>query len=318
MSQEKIWLIGSGGMSVDYAKVLSSLQADVVVIGRGAASAQAFMEKTGLPVVQGGLEAYLKSNPELPRAAIVSVGVEVLAEAVESLLVYGVQEIMVEKPGALHGEQLGKITALARTKNARVKIAYNRRYYAATLRALELIKEDGGVQSMQFEFTEWAHVIAPLKKALGVKEMMFIANSTHVVDLAFYLGGEPVELHALTSGKLDWHPASSVFVGAGRTNHGVLFSYHANWGAPGRWGLEVLTSNYRLIFRPMESLQIMHKGSVKIEPVELDDRLDKDFKPGLYEQVRRFLTGEHEGFCTLEDQSRLWSTYCRMAGYPCQ
>jgi predicted dehydrogenase len=204
---------------------------------------------------------------------------------------------------------------LVKTKSAHVQIAYNRRFYASTLRALELIEEDGGVESMHFEFTEWGHEIRSLKKAEGVKDAWFLANSTHVVDLAFYLGGAPSEMNTYTAGALDWHPSSAVFAGAGRTNTGAVFSYQANWDAPGRWGLEVITSNYRLIFRPMESLQVMRKGSVKIEPVELDDRLDKEFKPGLYEQVRRFIGGKHNGFCTIEDQGRLWSIYCRMAGY---
>jgi hypothetical protein len=114
---------------------------------------------------------------------------------------------------------------------------------------------------------------------------------------------------------LPWHSTASIFAGAGVTDKGVLFSYQANWGAPGRWGVEVLTANYRLIFRPMESLQMMRKGSVKIESVEIDESLDKTFKPGLHEQVRRFIDGHTEGFCTLAAQVEHWDYYCRMAGY---
>ena len=315
MSNKDVWLIGSGGMAVDYAKVLGSLGVATTVIGRGSASASTFTEKTKLPVVLGGLDAYLQTKPEEPLCAIVAVGVEVLASTMQSLLDYGVLNILVEKPGVLTKEELVKIASLAKAKSARVQIAYNRRFYASTLRALEVIEEDGGVESMHFEFTEWGHEIRDLKKAEGVKDAWFLGNSTHVVDLAFYLSGIPLEIHSYTAGTLDWHPSSAIFAGAGRTNTGVVFSYQANWDAPGRWGLEIITSNYRLIFRPMESLQIMRKGSVKIEPVELDDRLDKEFKPGLYEQVRRFLGNENEGFCNIEEQLAKWDLYCRMAGY---
>ena len=51
---------------------------------------------------------------------------------------------------------------------------------------------------------------------------------------------------------------------------GAMFSYFADWEAPGRWGLEVLTRKRRLIFRPMEQLQVMPLGSVKIDSVELE------------------------------------------------
>jgi predicted dehydrogenase len=302
-------------MAVDYAKVLVALGAPTSVIGRGAESARAFREKSNLPVVPGGLAAHLATRPPLPHAAIVSVGADGLAAATELLLEYGVSRILVEKPGALDRDEIGRVAALARAKGAEVLIAYNRRFYAATLRAQALIVEDGGVRSMHFEFTEWPHLFRDGRRPPSVLEALFLANSTHVVDLAFYLGGTPVELAAFTAGGLPWHPAASAFAGAGRTDRDVLFSYHANWGAPGRWGLEVLTSNHRMILRPMESLQIMRNGSVKIENEPLDDDLDREFKPGLYEQVRRFLTGDQSGFCTVDEQLSKWGIYCRIAGY---
>ena len=312
---KKVWLIGSGVMAIDYARVLTALQVPFLVIGRGSASAQTFTEKTGFPVIQGGLDAFLQTAPEMPSAAIVAVGVEGLAREVKSLLRNNVPRILTEKPGGLDRVEIADILALANSKNAKVRIAYNRRFYSATLHARELISEDGGVQSMHFEFTEWDHAVRDLQTAPGVKDAWFIANSTHVVDLAFFLGGVPVEMQSFTSGGLDWHPHASVFAGAGLTDRGALFSYQANWGAPGRWGLEVITSNYRLIFRPMETLQVMRKASVKIEPVVIDDALDKTFKPGLYIQVQRFLGDQLADFCSLEDQLSHWDLYSRIAGY---
>ena len=310
-----VWLIGSGGMAVDYAKVLRALNASTTVIGRGAASAEKFSTATGLDVIAGGLTAYLATRPAAPQHAIVSVGVEALGATVRELLAYGVTEILVEKPGSISATELTELVTLAQAKGARVIVAYNRRFYASTLHALQMIADDGGLQSMQFEFTEWGHEIRTLEKAAGVKDVWFLANSTHVTDLAFHLAGTPTELSAYTAGSLDWHPASAVFVGAVVTDRGVLFSYHSNWDAPGRWGLEAITSNFRLIFRPMEALQVMRKGSVKIEPVEIDDRLDKEFKPGLHEQVRRFLSGETAGMCDLAEQLAKWNLYAKMAGY---
>ena len=98
------------------------------------------------------------------------------------------------------------------------------------------------------------------------------------IDLAFFLGGEPKELSCFTFDKLAWHKPA-VFTGAGITNTGALFSYQANWNAPGRWGIEILTSQHRLYLRPMEKLQIQNTGSVDISEVEIDDQLDKEFKP---------------------------------------
>lgn len=310
-----LWLIGSGGMALEYAKVLQAHHIAFTVIGRGHESAIAFTKMSGMDVVKDGLTSYLHTKPKLPSKAIIAVGVEALSETMKSLIEYGVPNILVEKPGALTKEEIVSALLLAKKNSVRVFVAYNRRFYASTLRALELIAEDGGVKSFNFEFTEWGHEIQGLKKAPGVKDAWFLANSTHVADLAFYLGGIPTEMTTFTAGSLDWHPAASIFSGAGKTNTGAIFSYQANWGAPGRWGVETLTSNYRLIFRPMESLKIMKKGSINIEEVPLNDEMDKQFKPGLNEMVKRFLRGQDDGLCALESQSQLWDIYCKMANY---
>ncbi|MBT9493230.1 MAG: gfo/Idh/MocA family oxidoreductase [Paucibacter sp.] len=316
MQSLNVWLIGAGGMAVDYAKVLLALGANITVIGRGEESARQMIEKCEIAVVTGGLEQFLAGNPPLPDAAIVAVGVEGLATAANQLLVFGVRKILLEKPGALRLSELTDLNELSKSCKADVSIAYNRRMYIAVSAARKIIEQDGGILSMHFEFTEWGHVIEGIVKAPGVKEAWLLGNSTHVIDLAFNLGGYPVHLQTQTSGSLSWHPSSAIFAGSGRTDKDVLFSYQANWDAPGRWGLEVLTRHRRLIFRPMETLQVMHRGSIAIEPVDLDYALEKQFKPGLYKQVAEFLQSQvSKDLCKLEEQVAMWPIYMKMAGY---
>lgn len=311
----KVWLIGSGSMSLSYAQVLRALDVQVQVIGRGQASAATFQEATGLSAHTGGLAAFLSTKPVLPDAAIVSVGVEALYDTTAGLLKAGVRRILVEKPGALYLPALLSLRELAVAVNAQVYIGYNRRYFASTCRTRELIAEDGGATSCTFEFTEWGHEIENLTKGPGVKERWLLSNSTHVIDLVFHLIGLPSTLHAPAQGSLSWHPSGSVFVGAGVSEQGVPFSYHSNWDAPGRWGVEVLTKHRRLILRPMEAVQVMHKGSVGIEPVVISDALDKAFKPGLHRQVSEFLSTPSSILATLDEQIRAWPVYCQIGNY---
>jgi len=318
MKNEELWLVGSGQMAIDYINVLQALKLPFKVIGRGESSAALCEEKTGVPVIRGGLASFLESNQLPCRQAIVAVNVDALAETTVQLINSGVSKILVEKPAGLNYVEIQAVRDAAESHGAEVYVSYNRRFYAATLHAKRIIEEDGGLLSCNFEFTEWGHVIQGLTKGPGVKSNWFLANSTHVVDLAFYLAGKPKQMNCYTSGALSWHPTASIFAGAGITERDVVFSYQANWEAPGRWGVEALTVNNRLIFRPMESLQLMHKGSVKIEQVEIDDSLDKAFKPGLYEQVKRFIDECTDGFCTLAEQCEQWDIYCRIAGYRCK
>jgi predicted dehydrogenase len=309
-----LWLVGAGPHAQAYAKVLKDLGTPFETIGRGEASAIAFEAATGQPARAGGLTKALAESGA-PVQAIVSVSFEKLADVAIELLHAGTKRLLLEKPGGLTLAELSAVHEAAAKAGAEVLIAYNRRFYAATKKARKLIQEDGGAVSCAFEFTEWAHTIAPMVLPDEVKQSWVIANSSHVIDLAFHLCGFPKDWKSWHAGTLDWHPSASRFCGSGITERGVLFSYHADWEAPGRWAVEVLTRKRRFIFKPMEQLQVTLLASVKTEPVEIDDALDKAFKPGLYEETKAFLARDDQLFCTIDEQLQHGAVYSEMAGY---
>ncbi len=308
-------IVGSGPMAVEYAKILRAKNIVPVTVGRSEASVQKYEAETGFPAISGGIDAWLEKNQgNLPQHAVVAVGERSVGSTTLALLAAGATSILVEKPGGFAADDIREVGVQARAKSANVVIGYNRRFYAAVAAAKKIIADDGGVTSFNFEFTEWGHVISGLVKEDGVKEQWFLSNSTHVIDLAFHLGGKPVELAAFTAGGVDWHPSASIFSGAGRTADGALFSYQANWAAPGRWSVEMLTARHRLIFRPMEKLQIQKIGSVAIDQVDVGDELDQQYKPGLYKQVEAFLAGDHSVLPTIEDQVDMLDIYLKIRG----
>lgn len=310
----RAWLIGVGPMGREYYKVIKALGEPVLVIGRGDQSAAEFKAVTSQPVSHGSLDLTLE-NEGAPERAIVAVSIDNLSQVASTLMRAGTKRILLEKPGALDRVQLAALAALAAAHEATVLIGYNRRFHAATLAAEAMIAEDGGAISCLFEFTEWAHTITPLRLAAETKQNWMYSNSSHVSDLAFYLCGLPAELTAYHGGGLDWHTSAARFVGAGITERGVFFSYHADWDAPGRWGVEVMTRKRRFIFRPMEKLQITPIASTAVEMVDLDYSLDQDYKPGLFLQTQAFLAGDDRRFCSLAQQEKNLAVYGRMAGY---
>jgi predicted dehydrogenase len=310
-----IWLIGAGGMALDYAKVLKAQSLPLIVVGRGTQSAAKFEDLSGISVFRGGIREFVKSSPDLPSSAIVSVGIEELKNVTTQLLNYGIKRILVEKPAGLNMDEINQLHLLSKKKKADVYVGYNRRFYASARTAREIIRSDGGVSSFTFEFTEWNHVIEPLKKLREVKDKWFLANSSHVVDLAFYIGGRPSTIQCNISGRLKWHPSASVFSGSGITQRGALFSYHANWEAPGRWGVEFLTKKHRLILRPLEILYIQSLGETESSRILIDDVLDQEFKPGLYRQVQDFVRNETHDLCSIYEHYSNVKTYYKIAGY---
>jgi predicted dehydrogenase len=300
--KSNIWLIGTGKMAIEYCKVLVALNVEFIVIGRSRSNCENFKKVTSIVPFQGGLLNFLASNPKIPEAVINASGIESLTTTTQQLLEYGVKYILLEKPGFGRPIELISTEKLVVTMGATVFLAYNRRFYSSVMRAQEIIRSDGGVKSLCFEFTEWSHYIIQLKKEQVELENWFYGNSSHLIDLAFYLAGMPIEISSYQKSNLSWHPSGSIFVGSGITENGALFSYCANWASPGRWGLELCTNNYRLIFRPIEKLAIMKIGSVQIDSdSELNDSLDISFKPGVYKQVESLLCKDYSRFITVSE-----------------
>jgi predicted dehydrogenase len=309
-----IWLVGASSIAQDYARVLIALDKAFDVIGRGESSALEFERNINHPVRRGGVRKIIK-NGEAPQIAIVAVGIDQLATVTEDLIRSGSKYILLEKPAGLDLEEVKMLNKLAKEKGANVYVAYNRRFYQSVNELRKKIIEDGGILSVHFEFTEWSHVVEDLRKNKKIKERWLLANSTHVIDLAFHLCGFPLDWKCWKAGGLPWHPASARFTGAGITKNGVLFSYFADWEAPGRWGVELMTRRNRFILRPMESLQVVKIGSVSVEALDIEYQLDKDFKPGIYCQTKAFLNQDFSWLCNISEQQKNMEIYYDMAGY---
>ena len=298
-----VLLIGTGPMAVAYAKVLQGQKIDFQVVGRGVASAQNFYEETGEKPITGGLELFL-TNHDVSQfdSAIVATGTEVLLDCLRLLIQHSITKILIEKPAAVSIAELNNNKELFMSHAASIFVAYNRRFYASVLETERLIEADGGLEAMNFEFTEWTHKIDASKKVPAVLNNWFFANSTHVVDLAFFLAGKPVDWTAYSKkGNLEWHD-KTVFSGAGITEKGVLFSYLSHWESAGRWGIELLTSKNKIYLKPLEGILVQPKGTITPQNHVFDDALDHEYKPGLYKQVDAFLSGNTSRFITIKEQ----------------
>lgn len=314
---ENMLLVGVGFMGRAYGAILKELQCPVVAIGRSVAGVEEFEKATGSKAHAGGLAQWLEAADTVPGSAIVCVGTEEVAQTCRHLLSAGVKRILVEKPGGVSPADIAGLAAAAQARGAEVLVGYNRRFYASVLEAERRIAAEGGVTSFHFEFTERERDATLAKFSDEIRRYWLLANSSHVIDLAFFLGGEPERISAEVAGSLDWHPSAARFAGSGRTDRGALFSYCANWASGGRWGVEVMTPESRLILRPLEGLAVQRRGTFQLEAVAIDDELETRFKPGLYRQVAAFLRGEegHRFIGIAEQARRAQGLYARMGGY---
>ncbi len=205
----------------------------------------------------------------------------------------GNKNILVEKPAALYSSILngwqGQIP-----EEVRLRVAYNRLVYPNFWKLKSLIAgNQETITSCFYMFTEWIHTINFNNNRPECYQRWGIANSLHVISMAHSLIGMPVRFSADRTGSLPWHQSGAQFAGSGVTEKDVAFSYHADWGSAGRWGIDIMTSSmaYRLI--PMEQLFCCAKGSVKWEPVEFGCAYP-ECKQGIAEEIAVMLRPELE------------------------
>ena len=316
MQKSDLWLIGCGNNAIEHFKVLNELDISTKVIGRSKNSGDFFYSKTSIKPLLDGLYNNLISY-EPPHKAIVSVSIDQLFECTKLLIKKGCKKILIEKPGALKIGELVQLKQLKDKYDANLWIAYNRRFYQSVRLLKKLSEDDGGIKSLIFEFTEFSSSFENSKLTKEIIEKTLLCNSSHVIDLAFYLIGEPKKnkWSYFNSGHLLNHKSSSRFHGSGISENNIPFSYYADWECPGRWGVEVMTKKNRFILRPLEKLQVISKGTLDSKFVDFSSKVENNFKPGFYMQCKEFLSEDHINLKTIEEQINSFNIYNLMAAY---
>ncbi|USK72883.1 Gfo/Idh/MocA family protein [Peribacillus frigoritolerans] len=286
-----ILLVGAGNMGMEYAKVLKKIKQPFHVFTRSEKTALHFTKLSGKQASFGDLEKMMSDKSSFDKA-IVAVSVEHLKDVALTLMKNGVKEILLEKPGAINVDELKELEVATQTFTSKVYIGYNRRFYESVQKLLSYVTEDKPIRSIHFDFTELSKQIEKSGSTHQLKNNWLLANSSHVIDLAFFIAGKPQVLQSFSTDHLAWHPEAAIFTGSGVTVDDALFSYHANWKSPGRWGIEVMTDQFKFILQPLERLYIIKHNSFEVEEVTLQNHLDTEFKPGLFNQVQAFMTNK--------------------------
>jgi predicted dehydrogenase len=306
-SNKKVLIIGAGWMAEQYCIALVQMGIkDVCVLSLSEKSAKRCYDKFGFQPYHGGYERCL---PDLGTfdLVIVATPVHELRPAVMRAIDCGNKNILVEKPGSLYSTELFDWAKHSDDRHAKIRVAYNRLVYPNLWKLKDLTKLEGGITSCRYTFTELVHTINFNNNRTDVYERWGIANSLHVISMAHDLIGLPKEMKSYQFGKLDWHPSGDRFVGTGITKENIPFSYHADWGSAGRWGIEIMTSQnaYRLI--PLEQIYRCKKGAFAWELIETTSAFP-NVKQGIAEEIAIMLDQELEdsiSLVTLQKASNL-------------
>lgn len=315
----KFLIIGSGYISKEYLKILHHKKYSCTIVGRGEKNIREIQKDfPSFEYHHGGLKQYLDSHEIKSFTHCLNlVNIEYLYQTTSLLLDHGAKNILLEKPGDVAIKNLKTLSLKAKKHDASICIAYNRRFFDSINTLEKLVKEEGGIQTLHFEFTEWLHRIDLNKFSDEILKKWITANSSHVIDTAFYLIGEPTEIYPIIKGKgsISWHPSGSVFLGAGVSENEIPFTYNSNWKSAGRWSIEVFTNEKRYFLRPMEELYYQNLGEVKINKIELNVPEDSNFKPGLEGVLESFLYQKDSKLIPIDQQIKNIETYNKIGAY---
>jgi hypothetical protein len=220
-----------------------------------------------------------------------------------------IEAILVENPLVTKGTDSYLLRNLPNCKN--IYVGFNRRYYQSVKESIRIFNDGGGVRSCTFSFDEniwnWAHPYNSLKSIEG--GIPIISQSSHLIDLVFYLIGLPRFIE-FKSSKPTSVTNDQIMYGFGESVRNIPFVFMSDWSAPGNWKIELNTLNYKLILSPLERLNIskfVHSKSeynqnqwIKTNENYVTDELEIKFKPGLFQQNFAFINHEYNNLLCLD------------------
>ena len=284
-------IVGYGNMGKQYLKALRSLGVKEIRVCSHSKARTAELEgENDITVSVGGFER-LECHPQPQEVGIIATPTPSLLAAARHLASLGFRRLLIEKPISLWSSKIDCLESELAQQGVEAVCAYNRVAYPSFHEVRSLTGQEGGITSCTYSFTEmvkpdWQHRFSP--EELG---RWGIANSLHVIGMAHGLIGLPKEWSAYRCGSLPWHPSGSSFVGAGRSELGIPFSFHADWGSTGRWSVEIhtLVSSYRLC--PLEKLFRRASPAAEWQEVPIES-FAPDAKAGFVEQLAAMLHRE--------------------------
>lgn len=313
-SKKSVLIIGGGYITNEYLKALNKLKINnIVIVSKTGKNIRDYCVTNKIKLLTGGYKKHLAKLPSFD-LVIIACPLVLTMNVLDDVLKYNHGNVLVEKPGSLFHSELSSMDGKTTSK---IRIAYNRLTYPSLHKLKTLVKKDGGITSCRFTFTEWVHTIDFKKDPQIVYDLFGIANSLHVISMAFNLIGMPKKINAIQQGHLKWHKSGKIFVGSGISLQNIPFSYHADWDSSGRWSIEIMTKNNAYRLMPLEGLEICPKGKTTWESIKIDTCF-KDVKTGITEEIAVMFSNSKQLdsiLPTLEEASKFNKIAEKIFGY---
>jgi len=149
------------------------------------------------------------------------------------------KHLFVEKPMAETAEQARMMVESVKRTGVRFQVGFNKRYYYAYRKAMELIREGqiGAPAAVNARF--W---FAPSRRAIAPRKQVVVQNGIHILDLVQFLLGPASEAYARDHVANDRATVSGALAFQSGAVGSVLLSSGGSWSYPNE-RLDVVGSN---------------------------------------------------------------------------
>lgn len=209
--------------------------------------------------------------------------------------------VLLEKPPGCHLLEAIALQREARARKRRVLVGLNRRFYSATLAALQDLKRYDACRYIHVQDQQSLEEIACDRYPQAVRDNWMYANSIHVID---YLRVFARGALASVTPVFRWNPNCPGIVGVAVDFEGGDIGYYEGlWNRPGPWGVSVSIPEKRWEMRPLEQATFQDRGERVLHSIEVSN-WDRDFKPGFRLQAEHAVAdamGRPSSSVTLDD-----------------
>lgn len=282
MSKIKIGVIGAGKIASLHLSVMSMMPGiDVVgITSRTRKKAEQLAEKYSIPTVYDNYSELIDHGT--PDALMLLVSPDQMYRMGKNVLSAKLP-VFFEKPPGLSLQEASDLADSADLYSTKNMVGFNRRFYSVFHKGKDLINSHGDLLGICIEGHErfWS-----LEDRLpeNIKDRWIFANSTHMIDLLRFFGGEVKCSHHLA--KSHHQTNGDQFVSAIEFKSGLIGSYIAHWYSPAGWTVRLFGEGITVVFQPLESAVWIDQQmeSHAISP----DLHDLKFKAGFFAQANAF------------------------------
>ena len=279
-----VGVLGSGNIAREHIKVFKDIKEFEIVgvVGRGKKNINKTKKNYSKLI-------FFKSLKELFN----NVKIDLLVICInEDLIIKNYKEILkynciflFEKPLGINYSETKKIYQYSRNK--KIFISLNRRFYCSTILALKLFKKikNNNPKTIFINDSQDIQRIKKMGLSKKLSENLMYTNSIHLVDyINIFIREKILTIKNIIKFKKKKPKDVLSYIKFSKNSNAI---YKANWSENERWLINIYSKKLNVNFKPLEKLKIIFPENIKIKKnYDIKDRI---YKPGLFNQAVEIL-----------------------------